>query len=83
MAQLNKTLDLDEQTLKKISQETGGQYFLATSSQELKQIYDIINNLETTKGKERTLRPQKELFFIPALAGLFFWLLALYQRRRA
>ena len=83
MVQLNKTLDLDEQTLKKISQETGGQYFLATSSQELKQIYDIINSLETTQGKERTLRPHKELFFIPALVGLFLWILALYQRRHA
>lgn len=80
MPQLNSVLDLDEKTLKKIAQETGGQYFLANSSQELKQIYDIINALETTQSKDVTLRPRKELFYIPAALGLLLWFLALYRR---
>ena len=77
---LNSVLDLDEKTLKQIAQETGGQYFLANSAQELKQIYDIINNLETTPNKDITLRPQKELFYIPAILGLCLWFLAFYKR---
>ncbi|MBP5344564.1 MAG: VWA domain-containing protein [Alphaproteobacteria bacterium] len=80
MARLNASLDLDEKTLKQIAQETGGQYFLANSTQELKQIYDLINQLETTQSKDVTLRPQKELFYIPALLGLLLWLWAFYKR---
>jgi Ca-activated chloride channel family protein len=80
IAQLNSVLDLDEKTLKQIAKETGGQYFLANSTQELKQIYDIINQLETSQNKDMTLRPRKELFYVPAILGLILWLLAFYKR---
>jgi Ca-activated chloride channel family protein len=39
---------VDEEILKKISSETGAQYFKADSSNEFKNIFDIIAQLEKT-----------------------------------
>ena len=79
---LNSSLDLDEQTLKRVSGTTGGKYFLVHSSNELKQVYDIINQLETAATKDLSLRPRQELFYIPALIGMGLWFLAFCKRRR-
>ena len=81
--QLNMPAELDEATLKRIATETDGQYFRAKSSQDLQEIYDLINTLETTTSEAKTLRPRKELFYIPALLGMGMWLLAFYLRRHA
>lgn len=73
---------LDERTLKTIANKTGGKYFLAQSTEELKEIYKIINLLETEKTKEYTFRPRKELFYIPLFFGMLFLLIALIKRRQ-
>lgn len=75
---INPSLDLDERTLVTISKETGGEYFRARNAQELSQIYAILDKLEPIEGAEQTLRPRKELFYIPLIfaAGLIFtWVL--------
>ena len=81
--QLNVPVELDEETLKKIASETNGQYFRAKSSNDLKKIYDLINSLEPTSNDNKTLRPRKELFFLPALFGMVLWGIAFYLRRHA
>lgn len=70
--------DLDEETLKKMADMTGGQYFRATDPESLQTIYQTINKLETVDQEQATIRPQKEYY--PWFAGLalllcFYWLL--------
>ncbi|MEE9356751.1 MAG: VWA domain-containing protein [Methylococcaceae bacterium] len=57
--------DLDEDTLTKVAQTTGGQYFRAKSTQELEEIYRILNDLEPTEKDKQFFRPQSELYIWP------------------
>jgi Ca-activated chloride channel family protein len=73
----NAAADLDEETLKKMSQMTGGRYFRATDTETLHSIYSTINKLETTNQQQATVRPQKEYYpwFVGfALLLCFYWL---------
>lgn len=45
--------DVDDETLKKIAERTGGLYFRATSTEALRQIYARIDELEKTKVETR------------------------------
>lgn len=47
-----RQVDIDEPLMKKIAQVTKGRYFRATNNQKLQQIYDEINQMETTKIEE-------------------------------
>ena len=49
---LMQQVDIDEPLMKKIAQVTKGRYFRATNNQKLQQIYDEINQMETTKIEE-------------------------------
>ncbi len=53
---------LDEQTLKKIAQITGGKYFRATDAESLKKIYKRIDALEKTKIKAKQYLQYTEIF---------------------
>ncbi|MFK7996337.1 MAG: VWA domain-containing protein [Granulosicoccus sp.] len=73
--------ELDESTLKAISEVTGGQYFRARNQQELANIYQEIDRLEPTEQDEQEFRPLDELFAWPLGAALVLSLLwaALHQ----
>ena len=78
--------EIDEETLKAIAKQTGGQYFRATNTEGLKEIYSTINALERTEVEIKVFTQYRELYgwlFIPALAlGLGGNLLGrLYFRR--
>ena len=45
-------VDIDEPLMKKIAKTTNGRYVRATNNQKLQQIYDEINQMETTKVEE-------------------------------
>jgi Ca-activated chloride channel homolog len=62
--------DLDEDTLKKIAQATGGQYFRATDATALQGVYREINRLEPATGTQQWLRPTDEWFTWPLAAAL-------------
>lgn len=81
MVQVNPSLDLDEETLKKIADETGGKYFRAKSTEDLSEIYTLINELEPIEQNEHFITPRKELFYWSLLAGMICFLMAI--RRRA
>ncbi|MGG5506620.1 MULTISPECIES: vWA domain-containing protein [unclassified Myroides] len=68
-------VELDEALMKTIAKETGGQYFRATNTQSLKNIYEEINQLEKTKIDEQKYVNTDEKFRLFAL--LAFFLLAL------
>jgi Ca-activated chloride channel family protein len=48
----NAPVEIDEELLKYIAQETGGKYFRATNNSKLKAIYAEINKLEKTEIEE-------------------------------
>jgi Ca-activated chloride channel family protein len=61
-------VSIDEDLLRAIAAETGGQYYRATSTATLEGIYDAINNLEKSAVVTSTFRKRHE--------GLVHWLLA-------
>ncbi|MBX2991777.1 MAG: VWA domain-containing protein [Bacteroidetes bacterium] len=67
----NMTVDVDEKTLTKIAEMTGGQYFRATDNRSLKWIYQEIDEMEKTRIEVRSYRSYTELFYGWAWIGLF------------
>lgn len=78
---VNTAQDLDEKTLMKIAELTGGQYFRARNADELATIYDTINSLEPISQATQTWRPQTEWFGFP-LSVAFLSFIALIILRR-
>ncbi len=68
-------VDIDEELLKRVAAQTGGQYFRATDTGKLQEIYRQINEMEKTKIKVKEFTKYKELFVNYAGAGLFLLLL--------
>lgn len=62
--------ELDEATLRAISDATGGQYFRARNQQELANIYREIDRLEPTDEQGNEFRPLIELFYWPLSVAL-------------
>jgi len=73
----NPSAELDEVTLKAVAKLTGGQYFRARSTEELAQIYDLLDQLEPVEDKPEVYRPVQEMYYWLLLAGLVFLLLPL------
>ncbi len=61
---------VDEKTLIKIAEITGGKSYQATNLHELNNIYKEINRLETTNVKFKTYSDYKEVFMFPLIFGL-------------
>lgn len=61
---------LDEDTLQKIAQVTGGGYFRATNALKLEQVYKRIDQLEPAAGREQWYRPRSEWFRWPLALAL-------------
>ncbi len=74
------TVQIDEELLKNIAEETGGKYFRATNEQSLEQIYAEIDRLEKTKIEVTTLRRYSEEFYRFAFWGMLFLVLELLLR---
>jgi Ca-activated chloride channel family protein len=70
LRQINPSADLDEQTLTSIATMTGGRYFRARDTEELAQIYAVLDELEPAESDEAGFRPVTELFFWPLGLGL-------------
>ncbi len=64
-------VDVDEATLQKVAELTGGKMFRATDTTSLEQIYESINQLETTTRKLKKYEEYEELyawFLFPGLS---------------
>ena len=73
--------DLDEPTLKAISEKTQGRFFRARNVEELLKIYDLLDEIEPVSKDELSYRPIKELYHYPlALALLLSVLIVLLTR---
>jgi len=67
---VNPSRDLDEKTLTAIAEKTGGRYFRAKNTQELQQIYQLLDELEPVEKDTQFFRPRTELFFWPLAFAL-------------
>lgn len=67
---VNPSMDLDETQLQAIAKATGGQYFRARNTEELEQIYQVIDTLEPVSRDQLSYRPQSELFYWPLALAL-------------
>ncbi|MDR0681989.1 MAG: VWA domain-containing protein [Dysgonamonadaceae bacterium] len=76
----NIPVDIDEPTLTRIAQITGGLYFRATNNKALKEIYLEIDQLEKTKMSVQEYRKKQEEYLLFALAGFIFFLLEILTR---
>jgi len=63
--QVNPSAQLDEKTLTAIAEKTGGRYFRAHDTNELQQIYHLIDQLEPVEKDKQTYRPRHALFMWP------------------
>lgn len=70
----NVVVDLDEDTLKQVAEITGGQYFRATDTESLRQVYDEIDLLEKTEIEEIGYFEYTELFSQWLISGLILLL---------
>lgn len=67
----NMQVEIDEDLLRKIADQTGGKYFRATDNRTLKAIYDEIDHLEKTKIEVTQFRRYKEDFYGAAMVAGF------------
>ena len=85
MRQINPSADLDEEALTQIAALTGGQYFRARDTQELAEIYTILDELEPAESDESGYRPVEEYFHWPlsaaALLALIYAAVAVFGNR--
>ncbi len=81
MAQVN----IDEATLKKVAEATGGQYYRATDTESLEKIYSEIDQMEKSRVEAKHFVDYRELAIEPIHAGMWnlpplvlaaFWVLA-------
>jgi Ca-activated chloride channel family protein len=79
----NPSADLDEASLARIAEETGGQFFRARDPQELKSIYAELNRLEPIEQDAETIRPVATLFHWPLAAAFMLSLLMAFIRLAA
>ncbi len=80
---VNPSADLDEKTLKAIAAKTGGRYFRARDSQEMEQIYHILDQLEPVESNQVYFRPRSELFYWPLSLALLLATFVVVARARA
>ncbi len=73
-------VEIDEPTMNKISQETGGRYFRAQKNADLSAIYADIDKMERTKFSVKEFSKRSELFEPYALAAFIVLLLEIILR---
>ena len=73
-------VEIDEETMTKISTKTGGQYFRAQKNAELDAIYQDIDKMERTKFNVKQFSRRGELYQPFALAALVALLLEILLR---
>ncbi len=74
---VNPSSELDEESLQRIADETGGYYFRARASEDMSKIYQLLDELEPVEQEQQQMRPLTALFYWPLGLALLISLLAL------
>jgi len=62
-------IDINEKDLRDVASVTGGKYYRATDTKELKKIYEEIDQLEKTEIEQNTYMQYQELYHVPLLCA--------------
>lgn len=73
-------IEIDEATLKRISDETGGAFFHADDEEALKEIYTKIDQLEKTEAETSEYVLRQQLYRIPLTLAMFLLLFFIVKR---
>lgn len=73
-------VEIDEDVLEKIAGATGGRYFRATDNNKLREIYQEIDQLETTRLDVKHFSKKKEEYFPFLLAAMIILLIEILLR---
>jgi Ca-activated chloride channel family protein len=82
---ITANVDVDEDTLRSVASETGGQFYRATDTDSLQKIYEQINRYETSPQTVQQFEHVEELYswpLFPALGLLGLWVILLQTRFR-
>lgn len=77
--QVMMRVDLDEESLRAIAKRTGGEFFRATDSDGLREIFEKIDRLEKNDAPAQRHVEYRELYDWPLLLALLFLTLFLWQ----
>ncbi len=77
---VNPSQDLDADALQTIAKETGGRFFRAKNTEELRDIYALLDKLEPTVTSSATFRPFTELYPWPLGVALLLSLLIAWRQ---
>lgn len=72
--------DLDETTLTRIAENTGGRYYRARNTRQLARIYTEIDRLEPVEVEDQVYRPVQSLFHWPLALALILTVLILLRQ---
>ena len=72
--------DLDEETLKQISEITDGRYFRAIDQEDLQSVYTTLDELEPIEFEEEENKPVTALYYYPLIASLVIGFVLLLLR---
>ncbi|XQW85947.1 vWA domain-containing protein [Thalassotalea piscium] len=75
---VNPSSELDENTLKRLAEQTQGKYFRARSSEDMSQIYQLLDELEPVEQEQQQMRPLTALFYYPLALALVIAFLYLF-----
>ena len=67
---VNMKVEIDEEMLRKIAEQTGGEYFRATDKQTLQSIYDRINSMEKSRVEVSEFTILHEEYLVWVLAAM-------------
>jgi Ca-activated chloride channel homolog len=73
----NPATDVDEEVLRQVTDITGGRYFMAQNTEELEEIYNLLDELEPIDEEVQRYRPIRALFHWPLGGALVLYSLAL------
>lgn len=62
---VNPSSELDEKSLQEIADKTGGYYFRARASEDMRKIYHLLDELEPVEQEQQQMRPLTALFYWP------------------
>jgi Ca-activated chloride channel family protein len=72
--------DLDEATLKSISEITGGKYFRAIDQNAMENVYKTLDELEPMEFEEEEYKPVTPLYYYPLIISIGLGFLLLFIR---
>jgi len=73
-------VEIDEEILQEIAQNTGGKYFRATDNNSLIQIYKEIDKLEKSKIDVKQFTKKEEKYLLPALVAFCMLIIEMIAR---